>query len=82
MGVAFLRAPVCTQSTEPPQNFGHGSSLLVNCYLEIKFHKKKRSFKNTKLVGFVSGYLENFWLEELSYIGNRYLNYKLCHRIV
>ena len=44
MGVVVAQAPVGTRSPEPPQNFGHGPGpcLLVNCYLEIKFHKKNQ----------------------------------------
>ena len=38
-GVAVPRAPVGTQSPEPRQKIG--ISLLVNCYLEIKFHNQK-----------------------------------------
>ena len=42
MGVAVPRALVGTRSPEPPQNFVIGPNLLVNCYLEIKFHNKIR----------------------------------------
>ena len=46
MGVVVLRAPgghkASNRSPEQPQKFGHGPSLLVNCYLEIKFNKKIR----------------------------------------
>ena len=37
MGVAVQRAPVVTQSPEPLKSSVTGPSLLVNCYLEIKF---------------------------------------------
>ena len=41
MGVAAPRAPFGGWGPGPPQKFGlTGPSLLVNCYLEIKFHKK------------------------------------------
>ena len=43
MGVAAPQAgqaPVGSWGPGPPQNFG--SSLLVNCYLENKFHNKIR----------------------------------------
>ena len=42
MGVAVPRAPVGTRSPEPLKSSVTGPSLLVNCYIEIKFHKKIR----------------------------------------
>ena len=38
MGVAAPRAPFGGWGPGPPHKFG--PSLLVNCYLETKFHKK------------------------------------------
>ena len=40
MGVAAPRAPFGGWGPGPPQSSVTGPSLLVNCYLEIKFHKK------------------------------------------
>ena len=40
MGVAAPRAPFGGWGPGPPQSSVTGLSLLVNCYLEIKFHKK------------------------------------------
>ena len=37
MGVAVPRAPVGTRSRNPLKSLVMGPSLLVNCYLEIKF---------------------------------------------
>ena len=42
MGVAVPQAPVGSWGMEPPQSLINGSSLLVNCYLEKKFHNKIR----------------------------------------
>ena len=40
MGVAAPRAPFGGWGPGPPKRSVTGPSLLVNCYLEIKFHKK------------------------------------------
>ena len=42
MGVRVPRVPVCIRSPEPFKSSVTGPSLLVNCYLEIKFHKKNQ----------------------------------------
>ena len=42
MGVAVPWAPVGTRSPEPLKSLVTGPSLLVDCYLEIKFHIKIR----------------------------------------
>ena len=42
MGVAVPQGPVGTRSPEALKSLVMGPSLLVNCYLEIKFHKKIR----------------------------------------
>ena len=42
MGVAVQRAPVSNRSPEHLKSSVTGPSLLVNCYLQIKFHKKIR----------------------------------------
>ena len=42
MGVAVPRASMGIQSPKPPQNFGHGPSLVVNCYLENQVSQKIR----------------------------------------
>ena len=43
MGVGVPRAPVGNRSPELLKSLVTGPSLLVNCYLEIKFHKKNQS---------------------------------------
>ena len=40
MGVAAPRAPVGGRVRNPPKSSVTGPSLLVNCYLKIKFYKK------------------------------------------
>ena len=40
MGVAAPRAPFGGWGPGPLKSLVTGLSLLVNCYLEIKFHKK------------------------------------------
>ena len=42
MGVAALRAPFGGWGRGPLKSLVTGPSLLVNCYLETKFHKKIR----------------------------------------
>ena len=42
MGVVARQAPVGVWGPRILQKFGHGHSLLGNCYLENKFHKKIR----------------------------------------
>ena len=49
MGVAAPGHRLAVGVWDPLKSSVTGLSLLVNCYLEIKFHKKKLSFTSDML---------------------------------
>ena len=61
MGVAVPRAPVGTWGPEPLKSSVTGPSLLVNCYLEIKFYKKKSGCFIAKCTGQCLVHRQMYW---------------------